>query len=52
MLISNVDQLVDMFEFGDSPELCLGEPSVEASIKFACLLYDSKFISANTVDSL
>ena len=47
VLKANVDQLVDMFEFGDSPELCLGESSVEASIKFACLLYDSKFISAN-----
>ena len=42
VLKSNIDQLVEMFEFGESSELMLQEPVVEACIKFVCLLYDKK----------
>ena len=46
-LKNNIDKFIDIFEFGDSPELSLDCDAVEASIKFVCLLYDSKFDGAD-----
>ena len=33
---------MEIFQFGDSPNLDLQEAFVEADIKFVCLLYDHK----------
>ena len=44
-LKNNLDDLMEILQFGDSPSLDLHQDIyVEASIKFVCLLYDNKSI--------
>ena len=40
-LKSNLDDLMEILQFGDSPSLDLQETFVEAAIKFVCVLYDN-----------
>ena len=41
-LKENIDEVIEIFQFGDSASLDLQDECVEAAIKFVCLLYDKK----------
>ena len=45
VMLSNIDAILNMSEFGDTPDMSLDNPAVESAIQFVCMLYESRSIN-------